>query len=129
MNLPKLELGLEWTPYFGVEGAGWVIQKRRKIPMTDAKTTTPNLPTFESYKSSGSPATLLHINDTIEPAVLVDVDGRVLAKCPQCEREYHLIEHGECTDELVRKLALAAIEHAKEYIIQMTTLHIYHNRQ
>ncbi len=71
----------------------------------------------------------IKLSDLTSNTILVNAEGRVLAKCPQCEREYHLIEHGECTDELVRKLALAAIEHAKEYIIQMTTLHIYHNRQ
>jgi len=41
------------------------------------------------------------------PAVLLDVSGRVLAKCPQCKREYYLDEY---TLEDINKQALADLE-------------------
>jgi len=63
------------------------------------------------------------VND--EPnTILVDAEGRMLAKCPRCEREYYLIEHGECTDGYVRRLAIEAVEAAMEVAKVQVVEHI-----
>ena len=66
------------------------------------------------------------------PVIRLDVEGRVLAKCPSCECEYHLMEHDECVDEYATAIkryneSIAeslemAIKRATEYITQMTAL-------